>query len=73
MSQGRAIQSPHREKGVGEGKRIQKTWPWISCDDIMLPEGDKGENEGREIGELILKRVQLEYIEGNQETGRCRS
>lgn len=39
----------------------------------MLPEGDKGENEGREIGELILKRVQLEYIEGNQETGRCRS
>lgn len=61
------------EKGVGEGKRIWKIWPWISCDDIMLPEGDKGKSEGGETGELILRRVQLEYTEGNQGTGRCRS
>lgn len=39
----------------------------------MLPEGDKGKSEGGEIGELILQRVQLEYIEGSQGTGRCRS
>lgn len=39
----------------------------------MLPEGDKGRSEGGEIGEVMLKRVQLEHIEGNQGTGRCRS
>lgn len=39
----------------------------------MLSEGDKRKSEGGEMGEVILKRVQLEYIEGNQGTGRCRS
>lgn len=39
----------------------------------MLPEGDKGKSEGGEMGEEILKRAQLEYIERNQATGRRRS
>lgn len=73
MLQGIAIQSAHWEKGVGVGRGNQKIWPWISHDDIMLPEGDKGKSEGGKMGEVILKADWVEYTERNQGTGRCRN